>query len=233
MGALDGLINKITGGVGGALGNVFGGSIPGVGGGSGGPSVPGIPGVGSGAGGVAGAGGAVAGAGATAVIGAVTGVISAVSDVIGNFQMMAMNKSLDILVKHTLQMVNILGGDSQDSGISLKLKMIEDGIWYGPLVKATEDFRNKWFDFGLPVFRALEAQGAFVQPTLNDISMHGVWQLERLDAIAGNTERTAIAVEQLRGVQASQGLQVEQLQTAVERNEGGITTTLSRFVRSR
>lgn len=65
---------------------------------------------GSAAGGVGGAlgkiGGALAGGPVTAAITAVSSVVSAVSSVIGNFQMAGMNKSLDIIVHHTLQIAN-------------------------------------------------------------------------------------------------------------------------------
>lgn len=61
------------------------------------------------AGGLGGEGGlGGAGGGASGIIGAVTGVVTAVSSVIGNFQMAGMNKSLDLIVKHTLQTANQL-----------------------------------------------------------------------------------------------------------------------------
>jgi len=44
----------------------------------------------------------------TAVVGAVGSVVSAISGVIGNFQMAGMNKTLDIIAKHTLQTANDL-----------------------------------------------------------------------------------------------------------------------------
>lgn len=52
--------------------------------------------------------GTVASAGLAAIVGAVTGVVSAVSGVIGNVQMHAMNKSLDVIVQHTLRTANQL-----------------------------------------------------------------------------------------------------------------------------
>jgi TP901 family phage tail tape measure protein len=67
------------------------------------------------AGGAASAGGGAASAASTAastslssVLGIITGAASAVSGIIGNFQSMGMNKSLDIIVKHTLQTANDL-----------------------------------------------------------------------------------------------------------------------------
>lgn len=92
-------------------------------------------GVGAGAGAGAGAGGA-AGGGATAATGVmglinvVSGVVSAVSNVISNFQQYGMNKSLDIIVKHTLQTANDLANLRADQWArhsSLFLKL--DDLW--------------------------------------------------------------------------------------------------------
>jgi hypothetical protein len=41
-------------------------------------------------------------------VGAVASVISAISGIISNFQFHAMNKSLDLIVNHTLRMFNVL-----------------------------------------------------------------------------------------------------------------------------
>ena len=81
-------------------------------------SMAGMAGMGGSAGGVAGgvAGGAggAGGAGASAatgvmgIVGVVAGVVSAISSVIGNFQMAGMNKSLDLIVQHTLRTANQL-----------------------------------------------------------------------------------------------------------------------------
>lgn len=113
-GALQKLTNKLFD-VGGLMGKVFGGATSAGGtvfsaAGSAGGSIAGAAGsIGGGAASAAGSvGGAVASGGATAIVGAVAGVVSAVSSVIGNFQMMGMNKSLDIIVKHTLQTANDL-----------------------------------------------------------------------------------------------------------------------------
>lgn len=57
---------------------------------------------------VTGAAGAAASSGIFGIITAVASVVSAVSDVFANFQFAAMNKSLDIIVKHTLQTANDL-----------------------------------------------------------------------------------------------------------------------------
>jgi len=79
------------------------------------PSVPGggtpsVPGGGGGAGGA----GAAVGAGLTGWISAISGAVTAISSVIGNFQMAGMNKSLDIIVKHTLQTANDLANLRRD-----------------------------------------------------------------------------------------------------------------------
>lgn len=71
------------------------------------PFIPGGEEAGVGNLGGSGAAGAAA-SGAMGVAGLVTGIASAVSGIIGNFQMMGMNKSLDIIVKHTLQTANQL-----------------------------------------------------------------------------------------------------------------------------
>lgn len=74
------------------------------GGGSGGTTVP----TGGGGGDI---GGAVAGAvssGLAGAVSAISGVASAISSVVGNFQMAGMNKSLDVIVQHTLQTKNEL-----------------------------------------------------------------------------------------------------------------------------
>jgi hypothetical protein len=84
-------------------------------------------GVGSGA---AGAAGSLAGAGITGVVGAVAGVVGAVSSVIGNFQMAGMNKSLDVIVNHTLRTANDLANlraDEWSRHASLFQKL--DDIW--------------------------------------------------------------------------------------------------------
>lgn len=84
---LGDLLGKIPG-----LGGIFGG-------GKGGTSTGGsIPGVGGGGGGAI---GSAVSEGLTGIVGAVSGVVSAVSGVIGNFQFMAMNKSLDLIEHNT------------------------------------------------------------------------------------------------------------------------------------
>ena len=99
------LMNKLAGmeGILGSIGRALGGvadqvanvdKIPTTGG-----DTPSPGGGGGGVGGVA--GGALSG-----WIGAISGAVTAVSSVIGNFQMAGMNKSLDLIVNHTLRTFN-------------------------------------------------------------------------------------------------------------------------------
>jgi len=80
-----------------------------------GPISGGIPGgvPGGGGGGTGGAASAVSG-GLTGWISAISGAVTAISSVIGNFQMAGMNKSLDIIVQHTLQTANDLANLRRD-----------------------------------------------------------------------------------------------------------------------
>jgi tape measure domain-containing protein len=112
-GALTKLASKLMD-VGGLMGAVFGGGtgvVKSVAGGAmgdlGGAAKTASSGIG---------GAAFAASGSlTAVVGAVGSVVSAVSGVIGNFQMSGMNKSLDLIVKHTLQAANDLANLRADS----------------------------------------------------------------------------------------------------------------------
>ena len=97
----SGLMGKVFGVAGGAASSAAGGAVSAAAGAAGSAAGGAASGIGS-------AAGAIASVGVTAIVGAVAGVVGAVSSVIGNFQMMAMNKSLDIIVKHTLQTANDL-----------------------------------------------------------------------------------------------------------------------------
>jgi tape measure domain-containing protein len=97
---VGGLMGKVFGGAGGPAAGSAGGSVASAAGSAAG-------GIGGAAGGIGGAASAASGS-LTAVVGAVGSVVSAISGVIGNFQMMAMNKALDIIAKHTLQIANDL-----------------------------------------------------------------------------------------------------------------------------
>lgn len=72
-----------------------------------------------------GIGGAVS-SGVTGIVGAVAGVATAISSIVGNFQMAGMNKSLDIIVKHTLQTVMI--GEATFYLIDNRLNAIHDRL---------------------------------------------------------------------------------------------------------
>ena len=97
MGALSGLLSHL-GSVGKAIGGLIGGGAS-----AAGSAAGGVAGAGSS---VAGSAASVAGTGLAGVVGAVGSVVSAVSSVIGNFQMAGMNKSLDLIVNHTLRIFN-------------------------------------------------------------------------------------------------------------------------------
>jgi len=84
------------------IGGVFG-NIWGSGSGGGGGVLSSI----GGAGGGGGAAGGIAGAAGGGIAGLIEGGVSAVSGVISNFQQAGMNKSLDVLVNHTLRIFNV------------------------------------------------------------------------------------------------------------------------------
>jgi hypothetical protein len=142
-----------------------------------------------------------------------------------------MNDRLFQIATSTDKTVRILGGENQDSGISKKLADIQEGVWFGPGVKATEDFRNKWWDFGLPVFQALQVQGAFVQPTLDHFGSEYLSQWgPKFDAIERNTAATEKAVRDLQGKTANNSLAIDQIKTAIQLNTGGLRKTIREAV---
>jgi TP901 family phage tail tape measure protein len=115
-GFLKELSGGISGGIGKSLSNVLGGNsgsgilggVFGKGGGFSNTTIGAkddIYSMGGGSGGSGGIGSALSGGGAADLV---TGAIKAVSGVISNFQFYAMNKSLDIIVKHTLEIKNEL-----------------------------------------------------------------------------------------------------------------------------
>ena len=66
----------------------------------------------------------------TGIVSAVSGVVDAVSSVVANFQFRAMNKSLDIIVKHTLQTANDLANLRSDSWLREDHLMVKlDDLW--------------------------------------------------------------------------------------------------------
>jgi tape measure domain-containing protein len=104
-GALKKLTDKLFD-VGGLMGKVFGGGT-GVIKSVAGDSMGDLGGAAAKTGGIGGVASAATSS-LTGIVGAVGSVVSAVSGVIGNFQMSGMNKSLDLIVKHTLQTANDL-----------------------------------------------------------------------------------------------------------------------------
>lgn len=121
---LVGIFKNVTGAIQGAskAGSDIAGAVGGAASTAGSVATAGAGAVGS----VGSAAGAAAGAGATAIVGAVAGVVGAVSGIIGNFQMAGMNKSLDILVKHTLQLVMI--NEAMFDGVTNRMNEIQDRL---------------------------------------------------------------------------------------------------------
>jgi hypothetical protein len=233
MGALDGLISKITVGLGGALSNVFGaganaatnaaGTVANTAETVGTTATSGA----SQAGGLLGA----AAGGPLAWAGLAVGIADAV---IGGMQRAKMNDRLFQIAESTLGIKNILGGDAQDSGVIHVLWRLLEQIEFGVGTKKIEDLSNRFaLDF-MPWTERLAAQGASIQPTLDHFGADyfGPWG-GKFDAIERNTADTVLAVRELQGRVATQGADLETLKTAVENNDGGITTTLGKFVRAR
>lgn len=144
---------KIAGKIGGWLGGIIGSS------GSATGSVVGAAGsAAGGAGGAAGGvGGAVAGAssGLMGTITAISGVATAVSSIVGNFQFAGMNKSLDLIVNHTLRIFNEVFQQRIDhwdqfNGMYMRLgevwNTLKDGGGAGGV---TIDLRNSTFGAGV------------------------------------------------------------------------------------
>lgn len=151
-----GLIDRVKG-LGDSVSGIFGrgaGSGGGILGGGGAPNIP------TGGGGAGGAGSA-AGAGISGIVGAVGSVASAVSGIIGNFQQAGMNKSLDIIVLHTLQTANDLANLRRDAWVQHN----------GTLTKWDDLFNYLW--------PKLDRQGDF----LRDIDDTMNWSLRKLESI--------------------------------------------------
>ncbi len=150
-----------------SVGKIPGVSIPGLPGGGSTTTLPfpevggGIPGVPSG--GIPGLGGASSILGAGNPINVVTGVVSAVSDVIGNFQMMAMNKTLD-LIEHSTRFTQLFLGGRADQGVIGVLFRVLESIDFGHNTKANEEARDFIKTF-LPMIsgatKAMETELAF------------------------------------------------------------------------
>lgn len=119
-GAITGCFGQLKG-LGSVVGAIFGGASSAAGGAA---SAAGS--VASSAGGAASSAVGAVSSGITGIVGAVGSAVSAISGVIGNFQMMGMNKSLDILVKHTLQLV--MQGEALRPTISDRLVAVHDRL---------------------------------------------------------------------------------------------------------
>ena len=63
----------------------------------------------------------------SAIVGMVTGAITAISSVISNFQFAAMNKSLDLIVNHTLRIYNDLANFRTDAWDRWTQFMVDQG----------------------------------------------------------------------------------------------------------
>jgi len=126
----------------------------------------GIPGLGGdGAGAVSGA----AGMGLSGIMGIVTGAISAVSGVISNFQFAGMNKSLDIIVKHTLQTANDLANLRRDDWD----RHNEYALWKDDIVSALWGIQGKT-GTAIASLQAIETHCYSASATLAD--MLGDWR---------------------------------------------------------
>lgn len=104
--------------------------------------------VGSAAGSAGGAVGSAVGGSLTGVVSAVSGVVTAVSGVISNFQLAGVNKSLDLIVKHTLETASQLIG-----GIQPQINT------YLPYLKSIHERMVQIISSGIPVFGAGAAAG--------------------------------------------------------------------------
>lgn len=160
-------------GIGSAISGVFGGGggkFTGMGAGIGADSA----GVGGGVGGAVGG----AASGLTGVVGAIGSVGSAISGVIGNFQMSGMNKSLDVIVQHTLQTANQL-----IYGIQPALNT------YLPAVSAIHDRLRQIIDSGIGVWNAAGDQGIRIVGMDLVIERLGMMGNLIADVIRGDSQR--------------------------------------------
>lgn len=131
LGGFGDVFRGIFGGGGaGSVGDIAGGVASGLPGGALGTIGDVAGSAGGTAGSIAGAAGQAAGNSVSAIVGAVGSIASAVSGIIGNFQFMGMNKSLDIIVLHTLQTANDLANlrfDEWTREAHMMLKL--DDLW--------------------------------------------------------------------------------------------------------
>lgn len=163
---LDSLAN--VGGVLGKLGQALGGAVSGSG-----SVITGAGGVlGTSVGAAGGAAGAVGSAGSagsaaagivsssiTGIIGAAAGVGTLVSSIIGNFQSMAMNKSLDLIEQHTAGMLNQLR-DGMQPQVNQIVALMTDGV-------------KQYFGITVPLLTGISSSLDFVVGALADIRKWG------------------------------------------------------------
>ncbi len=200
---LGGLLDSITN-IGKGITNIFSsassvpvpGTIPGV-------PVPGspVPGVTPPPSGAASAAGAASGF--IPIAGLVTGAISAVSGVVSNFQMAGMNKSLDLIVKHTLQTANDMANLRKDEWDRFgSWMLIKDDILnrLNTMMDNTNLFVYKFDDcitalqgVGVSAGRAADSLDALNIGMVNNSEREAAY-LDRisaaLDRVAATTERT-------------------------------------------
>lgn len=150
-------------------------------------STPSVP---SGGGGGGGAGGGDA-SGAMGVVNLITGIATAVSSIIGNFQMYAMNKSLDLIEKST-----------RYTEIYLHDILTQFLIPYLPGIKDIHGFLYQWTAAGFPEFiwQKLDAVNSWLESLKYAVS--DVWgmgsQIDR--SVNGVTEAVNALAETMRDV---------------------------------
>lgn len=184
MGALDGLIAKLTGS--GGLQSAFNaafGTAGGAGGGIGGA----VGGGGGGGAGGSGGGAAGGGSGALGAIGAVTGVVTAASSVWGNFQNMEIETGIDAIEKETRETKLWI-----ESNVVPALWSINEAVSWGAGVKA------------------IEALSAFTQGPLFQ-TMAGIFDQVAWGYNVKANERSAEELSGIRGEIAALAAKLEQL----------------------
>ncbi len=142
MGALDGVIGKLTGtgGVQSAMEAAFGGISGGAGNTAGAAAGGGgsIPTGGGGGGG----GGASAAGGAMGMVNMITGIATAISSVIGNFQMAKMETSLNA-IEHNTRYTMMYVGERADGGILGQMFRVVEALEFGAGTFAVQQIRDK------------------------------------------------------------------------------------------
>jgi|GEM_PF-5255351 tape measure domain-containing protein len=159
---LDGILGRVFGSaasgaanagtsIGGAVG-----SMPGIGGAAGGAS--------SGAGGAASGAGSAA-AGALGIVNAITGIATAISSIFGNFQMAAMNRTLDMIEENT-RYVKIVSAE---------------GEWS---ILRNTGFAREYLGY---LVEDMRGNGNSVKSWLSDIQGNTYWSLKKLEEMASGS----------------------------------------------